>query len=374
MKIGISALFLKPAGIGGTEHMLRALLSGFSQLDTVEVVIFGNAELRDWFAYLADSKSTTIVPVRIMGNRFISELVQLPCLVRKYQLTACIFPNYFTPFFLGIPCITVIHDLNYLYFPEMVSQLKRWWLQYAHFTTLAHASKVVAISEFVKQDIIHKYQPKSAKKLLVIPNPIAWSRFTIVSPPPYIPDGPFILTVAYHYRHKNLAVLIKAFALLLSSWPDSKLVLVGQLAKNISGIRSHLVDDISHLVDSLSLREKVIVTGYISDPELAWYYRHATVFAFPSQFEGFGLPPVEALGMGLPVVTTRCTAIPEVTLGLAQYVDDPLTPQAWVEALLPVMQEPAKFVPSPSAIEQIRSTYNPQTIAQEYVKLIMSLP
>jgi glycosyltransferase involved in cell wall biosynthesis len=267
---------------------------------------------------------------------------------------------------------TVIHDLNYLYFPKVVSLLKRWWLRISHHITLKQATAVVAISDFVSNDITTKYQVSPSVNIATIPNPISWHRFTIATPPSHFVPSKFILTVAYQYRHKNLATLVKAFSQLSVTCPNIQLVLVGQLTQNIHGIRYDTIDDIPNLVAQLNLTHKVIITGYINDRELSWYYHHATVFAFPSIFEGFGMPPVEAMGMGLPVLTTRCTAIPEVTLGLANYVDDPLSVSEWTEKLQMIVESPDQFTPTQDTVNLIRATYTPQTIAQEYINLIKS--
>ncbi|MFN3926673.1 MAG: glycosyltransferase family 4 protein [Pseudanabaenaceae cyanobacterium] len=368
-KIGISTLFLKTAGIGGTEHMLHGLLTGLVQLPDIELTIFFNPDLDDWFAPFRANYRAKLVPVKILGNRFLSEFIQIPILAKQYRLDAMIFPNYFTPLIPNIPCITVIHDLNYLYFPIVVSPIKRWWLRCAHLMTLKLARKVIAISEFVRQDILQTYRVSDPTHIVTIPNPVNWSRFTVSQAPRCNLSKKFILSVAYHYRHKNLSTLIIAFAQLLPDFPDLQLVLVGQLAKHIAGIRTTPTDDIPALVTTLNLTEQIIITGYVSDAELTWYYQQATVFAFPSVFEGFGLPPVEALGMGLPVVTTNCPAIPEATLGIAQYVSDPYDPRAWAECLRQVLVRPSAFTPSADMTAKIRQIYDPRTIAQQYLQL-----
>ncbi|MCA6584890.1 MAG: glycosyltransferase, partial [Pseudanabaena sp. M051S1SP1A06QC] len=106
--------------------------------------------------------------------------------------------------------------------------------------------------------------------------------------------------------------------------------------------------------------------------ELAWYYRHAHLFAFPSLFEGFGMPPVEAMGMGLPVLTTRCTAIPEVTMNLSEYVQHPTNVDEWCNRLTEMLKNRDRYLPNSDTIQLIRHTYDPVAIARQYVDLFQS--
>jgi glycosyltransferase involved in cell wall biosynthesis len=137
-------------------------------------------------------------------------------------------------------------------------------------------------------------------------------------------------------------------------------------------MRRDRCDDIRQLVKELGLESRVYITGYISDRELAWYYHHAYLFAFPSLFEGFGMPPVEAMGMGLPVLTTRCTAIPEVTMQRAVYVENPLDVDEWSDRLTDMLNHREQYLPDQLLIQTIRQTYDPVAIAKKYVDLFRS--
>jgi glycosyltransferase involved in cell wall biosynthesis len=116
------------------------------------------------------------------------------------------------------------------------------------------------------------------------------------------------------------------------------------------------------LIAELNLGDAVRAAGYIEPQELGALYRGASLFVFPSIFEGFGLPPVEALGFGLPVITTRCASLPEVTLGLADYVDDPTN----VEELAALMTERLEDGrrPDSTAVSELRDLYSPERIGR----------
>jgi glycosyltransferase involved in cell wall biosynthesis len=384
MRIGVNSLFLKPQQVGGAEFVLRGLLIGLAQTPDVDLYVFINQDLIQWLNDLNLGKSVKVVPIKIWGNRFISEAFQLPHVVNQFKLDGLINTNYFTPWrlLLKTNSVTIIYDLNYLHFPDLFSWQKKLWLYWMHKLTLANANHTVTISDFVRQDIKESYRSKCNIK--VIYTPILWDRLDsqvcdqqdIVVDQTFqgneLVDQCFILAVANHYQHKNLATLVKAFAKIPASFNQVKLVLVGQLPDSLVGMRRDRCDDIRQLVKELGLESRVYITGYISDRELAWYYHHAYLFAFPSLFEGFGMPPVEAMGMGLPVLTTRCTAIPEVTMQRAVYVENPLDVDEWSDRLTDMLNHRDQYLPDQLLIQTIRQTYDPVAIAKKYVDLFRS--
>jgi glycosyltransferase involved in cell wall biosynthesis len=384
MRIGVNSLFLKPQQVGGAEFVLRGLLIGLAQTPDVDLYVFINQDLIQWLNDLNLGKSVKVVPIKIWGNRFISEAFQLLHVVNQFKLDGLINTNYFTPWrlLLKTNSVTIIYDLNYLHFPDLFSWQKKLWLYWMHKLTLANANHTVTISDFVRQDIKESYRSKCNIK--VIYTPILWDRLDsqvcdqqdIVVDQTFqgneLVDQCFILAVANHYQHKNLATLVKAFAKIPASFNQVKLVLVGQLPDSLVGMRRDRCDDIRQLVKDLGLESRVYITGYISDRELAWYYHHAYLFAFPSLFEGFGMPPVEAMGMGLPVLTTRCTAIPEVTMQRAVYVENPLDVDEWSDRLTDMLNHREQYLPDQLLIQTIRQTYDPVAIAKKYVDLFRS--
>jgi glycosyltransferase involved in cell wall biosynthesis len=180
------------------------------------------------------------------------------------------------------------------------------------------------------------------------------------------------LSVCAHYPLKNLECLLRAFALLSrnSILAEAKLILIGQASTNIvGGIKQQYSINLVSLAEALGIADRVQFTGFITDRELAEWYAKADIFVFPSLFEGFGLPAIEALGMGLPVITTSCAALPETTLGFATYVTEPSDPRELATVISEVASAPWRFRPSPDQVSTIRTQYDCLSIARRYVEL-----
>ncbi len=368
MRIAVDASFIDPGRVGGAEHMLTNLLEGLA----------ATAHPDDELDVFTDHPWDAPAPVRFHaltggGNRFVRIARTLRPVLARYD--AVLFANYYTPPFPRTGrrprFVTVIHDLQYLHFPEHFSRQKRVWLRAAHEATLRLADATVAISHDVRRDILARYGSRWSGRVHTIHNPVSWSRFGSEDdrgPAPV--DGRYVLAVAAQYPHKNLETLVRAFAEIRGrdSHGDVRLVLAGQLGAHLSGVAwTHPLDDV---IRDTGMTERVHVTGYLDDRSLGGAYRHATVFAFPSRFEGFALPVVEALGFGLPVLTTRSSAIPEVTMGLATYLEDPLDVEAMAARLDAMLEDPATFRPTSAGVARVRDTYGPARIGASYREML----
>ena len=362
--------FIIPGRVGGSEHMLKNLVVGLAQAsvagDTIEVLTDHPWEASD--------------PVRFrallgLGNRFVR--ITRTLMERRDRYDAILFANYFTPPFPRSArrprFVTVIDDLQHRYMTVNFSLQKRIWLNAAHRTTLRLADATVAISDAVRVDIGACYGSKWLDRVQTIHNPISWERFgsaEAAGPAPVA--GPYVLAVAAHYAHKNLETLVDAFAEVRKRMvrTDVHLLLVGQLGQNLRGIKGYR--PVGPLIAKLDLHDAVHVAGYLDDRRLGDAYRNATMFAFPSLFEGFAMPPVEALGFRLPVLTSRVTSMPEVTLGMAEYLDDPLDVTEMSERIAAMLSAPGDFTPSAGQAAKIRATYEPARIGASYRRILAS--
>jgi glycosyltransferase involved in cell wall biosynthesis len=280
-----------------------------------------------------------------------------------------LLPNYYTPLGLRGRVVTVIHDAQHEHFPENFSGRKRAWLRAAHRYTMRRADVVVAISDYVAADLIARHGDHVVGKIRVIPNAVSFDRLEPGAVPAAVPrDREIVLCVSGGYRHKNLETLVRAFAEVAARRSDSHLVVVGQAPELLLGARAGV--GVADLVRELALTNRVTVLGYITDAELGALYRVASVLAMPSLFEGFGLPVVEALGLGVPVVSTRAGSLTDVSLGLARYVDDPTSAAEMAGALIAVLAEGAQGRPSVSDVAQVRARYDPISVAALFMAAV----
>jgi glycosyltransferase involved in cell wall biosynthesis len=367
MSILIAGHFIYTGRVGGSEHMVYNLTRGLSDLG-VDVTFLCADRHNLSPEFLEDSRIAhrAIVETGGGGSRFMSE--QRACFDRRLHGTSILFPQYYLPAILperlGHAAV-VIHDFQYRHFPQYFSARKRAWLRLCHLRAFGTSARVIVVSDFVRQDAIRLFG-RSAEKAMVIPNPISWDRFPKTPGPHPFNDRPYVLSVAAHYPHKRLDVLVRAFAKVAKKQKDLLLVLCGQLPEGLISVGKD-VTGLRGLINDLGLKDRVCITGYLSDQEVGDLYHHAEAFAFPSVFEGFGMPAVEAMGFGLPTLTTRCTSLPEVTLGMAHYVDDPADIEEWASRLDALIETPR--LPSES-IERIRDHYDARTIGQLYLQAL----
>lgn len=365
----VTAHFVFHGRVGGAEHMLYNVLRGLDRNGVGLGVLCAERSNLDP-AFVAEFEASQ--PGRLVacrggtGSRFLAE--QRACLRPGLRSEAVLFPNYFVP-----PVVprrlgrvsAVVHDMQFRHFPANFSAKKRAWLSAAQAFAVRRADTVVAISDFVRDDLVRHYGARCARKVLTVPNPISWDRFDGPGLHERPIAQPYVLSVAADYAHKNLDVLIRAFAEVARRDRDLQLVFCGQDYGGLRGVAGTR-RDLKLLVHDLGLQGRVRVTGYVDDAALGRWYRHASLFAFPSLFEGFGMPPVEALGFGVPTLTTALTALPETTLGLAATVADPVRADEWADHILAMVRNPEEFRPSAADVERVRRHYSPERIGGLY--------
>lgn len=214
--------------------------------------------------------------------------------------------------------ITLTHDLTmYEYVRAGRLHPAMHWLRMRGYRLLmwsAHrkAKKILVPTNYVKEGL-SKFQPFTAKKIVVTYE---------ASEPPLPVDGqpltnvrePFIFHVGSPFPHKNIERLIQAFEILRKEIPDLQLVLPGKKEFYFEQLERDVISQ-------SSARDSIIVPGFVSDEELKWLYEHARAYVLPSLSEGFGLPGLEAMAHGCPLVSSNATCLPEVYRGAAVYFD-----------------------------------------------------
>jgi glycosyltransferase involved in cell wall biosynthesis len=295
-------------------------------------------------------------------------------------LDALLFLSYFTPPIVRAKrTVTVIHDLQYLHLSEHWPLTKRAWMRFAHAMTLRRCDAVVAISQAVKDDILNCYGARWESRVHAIWNPVALERFGSSAEQGFTGGRPYILCTAVDRPPKNLCTLIRAFARLRPKFPDYCLVLAGQLRshnrawrRTTAEIEAKLPSAVD-LVSELDLGSHVITTDFIPDEQLGALYRGASAFVLPSLFEGFGMPAVESLALGAPTLVSDLPVLREVTLGRAQYVENPLDEYEMADRIGQILNDGAAARPSPEFIAEIREKFAPITIARQYMSVLLGV-
>jgi glycosyltransferase involved in cell wall biosynthesis len=293
-------------------------------------------------------------------------------------LDAVLFPNSFTPPIVRARrAVTIIHDLQYIHFPEHWPLSRRLRMRACHEISLRRCDAIVSISQAVKNDILKFYGDRWEPRVHSIWNPIAIERFDRTAEQKFTGGRPFILTAGVDRPVKNLATLIRAFAIVRERFPDHCLVLAGQLRSKDRGWRrrdAKLEAEMPSAIDligDLGISEHVIATDFISDEQLGALYREASVFVLPSLFEGFGMPPVEAMALGAPALVTGLPVLREVTLGAAHYIENPFNAKEMAAQISALLSAGDAARPSVELRSELRRRFAPETIAEQYLKLLI---
>ncbi|HLO81591.1 MAG TPA: glycosyltransferase family 1 protein [Chitinophagaceae bacterium] len=256
--------------------------------------------------------------------------VSMPAMAGKAKADVIFSPDGFCSLHCSIPQVLAIHDLAYLHFPAGISGLYRWY--YSHYTPLfiRKAKHIVTVSEFSMRDIIAHY-PQAKGKISVVHNaadkgfhPLDWKERELVKEKHAGGSEYFLYAGSIHPR-KNLLNLLKGFSWFKKRQRSSmKLILAGRLAWG--------ADEFIKQMQSYKYRDEVILAGYVTDVEMQQLAGAAYALVYPSHWEGFGLPVLEAMQSGVPVITSSNSSMPEICGDAAMYCE-PGDSEAWGKAM-----------------------------------------
>jgi glycosyltransferase involved in cell wall biosynthesis len=335
LRIGIDVRKLTDYGIG---TYIRNLLRHLSRIDSsTEYVLF--CRPRD-SASLAEVGENFRVVVEKARPYSVREQLQVPLDLRRERIDLFHAPHYVLPALTPCRSIVTIHDCIHLRFPQYLPNRLAYTYARASLWIASHrSSRILTVSEASKGDIL-RYVSVPNAKIDVIYNAID-ERFGEKPPEDevarvrerYQLNDPFVLYAGNIKPHKNLERLIEAFHTLRRGGLEQvKLLIIGDEISKYATLR--------RAVHKYKLHKHVRFFGFVPDKTLAVLYRLAGVFVFPSLYEGFGLPPLEAMASGTPVITSNLSSLPEV-VGDAALLIDPYEPDAIADAMRRVLTEPA---------------------------------
>jgi glycosyltransferase involved in cell wall biosynthesis len=342
MHIGIDAHAIG-AQQGGNETYIKNLIRALAALDGTNryTIYLANAQAsaawRDGFARQHPNFTIRQIPQP-------TPLVRVPVFL-AYELRRrpvdVLHVQYTAPPFCPAPVVATIHDLAFEHLPETFTRRGAFQLQLTVRRTARRAARIATVSEFSRQDLLRTYG-LAPDKVAVTHNGLE-PQFT---PTPQSANEAetlrqrfgitrdFVLAVGSLQPRKNLVRLIRAYSRLRREQPDFKAQLV------IVGRKLWLHHEIFAEIGRQPWAQDVILTGYVADEDLPPLYRAATVFVYPSLFEGFGLPPLEAMACGTPVITSNNSSLPEV-VGEAALLIDAQDEAALAQAILQTVNDTA---------------------------------
>lgn len=312
MRIGVNALYLIPGGVGGTEIYLRALLTALSEIDGEnEYIVFTN---RETGGDLVPKRANFVqAPQRVRAAnrpaRILWEQVVLPVEVARRRLDVLLNPGFTAPLLCGAPQVTVFHDLQHMRHPENFR-----WFDLPFWRVLlfwsAQVSRLVVADSAATAEDLRRFYRLPASKIVIAPlgvDPVFFEIGKRRRP------EPFLLAVSTLHPHKNLDGLLRAFAEFRRKRPEFKLV--------VCGLHGFFTNELLGLRASLGLEEWVEFPGWIARAQVHELYARAWGFVYPSRFEGFGLPVLEAMAAGVPAACSRIEPIMGIAGGAALHFD-----------------------------------------------------
>lgn len=319
-RIGIDARFYGPIG-KGLGRYTQEIVDNIIKLDEDnKYVIFLRKE--NFSDFISDNPKVKKVLTDIKWYGFAEQII-FPFYIWRERLNLMHFPHFNVPIFCPVKFVITIHDLILIKFPTLrattlgpvIYKLKNLAYKIVISRAIKRSKKVITVSKYTKDDLIRKFKIKP-EKIIVTYEGVA----DLVSAGEPVNDSevlkkykiipPYLLYVGNAYPHKNLERLIRVFFRINKSLPDLKLILVGKEDYFYNRLKQYAK---SFLAESGSAAAgRIIFPGYIPDEELKVLYAHATLYIFPSYYEGFGLPPLEAMAHGLAVVSSNKTCLPEI--------------------------------------------------------------
>jgi glycosyltransferase involved in cell wall biosynthesis len=295
----------------GVQYYTKHLYNAIKKLNPVnlEVQLY-KQNTNPRFPSFLSPVSRLLTPSKIRLSRILNENLRLPKYLTRNSLDLYHSPNYVLPFFLKSPSLVTIHDLITLDYPKLCKWESVLYFKLALPRSIKKANKIVTVSEKTKTDIQTRFKIPNEKIVVTHLGISSIFRKTVDKEvlSYYSITDKYILFVGNIEPKKNLVRLLQAYNKLnLSKNLTHKLV--------ISGRKGWKCKKVFSTVKKLKLQESVIFTGYVPENDLPVLYSMADLFVFPSIYEGFGIPPLEAMACEVPILTSNTGALPETTGG-----------------------------------------------------------
>ncbi|MFH1523232.1 MAG: glycosyltransferase family 1 protein [Patescibacteria group bacterium] len=344
-RIGIDARFYGPVG-KGLGRYTQEIVDNIIKIDNFnEYVIFFNKDNFEEFKLESEKVKKIMVNVRWYT---LAEQVLMPYYIWKNNLDLMHFPHFNVPLFCPTKFIVTVHDLILTKYPTLrattlsplLYKIKNLMYKIVIWLAVKRAREVIAVSKYTKNDIVKHFKIKPEKIVVTyegVAN-LAKNRDTLFTTKlddektllSYNINKPFLLYIGNAYPHKNLENLLDVFSKLHKYQPNLQLALVGKEEYFYKKIKNYSRD--LELWQENKKETPIIFPGYVPDAQLEVLYKNALAYIFPSFYEGFGLPALEAMAKGCPVISSNKSSMPEI-LGEAAIYFNPENKEEMLEKI-----------------------------------------
>jgi glycosyltransferase involved in cell wall biosynthesis len=339
--IGLNLLYLVPGEVGGSEIYAHQLVDALGRArPDVRFTVFAGREAtpslraQGWPANVRVHQIP--VDARNKPARVAAEITLLPGAAARAGVDLLHSLGTTSPPFAGRPSVVTILDLIYEAYPDTFPTPARLGLKALVGPAARRATRVITISEAVKRDVVERLRVPAERV-----DPVLLGRGMRAAPDPTpaaelrerfgLGDGRLALCVSAALVHKNIPRLLAAFARLGPGCEDVRLVIAGHQGRELERLTAEIA--------RLGLAQRVVLTGWIEDADLEGLYAAADVCVYPSLYEGFGMPVLEAMVRGVPLACSNATSLPEVA-GDAAVLFDPTDPEAIATAVRTLLDDP----------------------------------
>jgi len=307
LRIGVNALFLIPGGVGGTEIYLRNLLAAFAKKARGHsFTVFLNRETgADLVPAHRDFQGVqTGVAAEQRPRRILYEQIRLPMDARAAGVDVLFNPGFTAPLFAPCPNVSLIHDLQHHHHPEYFKRNDLLAWRFLVWAAVRGSTRLLTVSEASREDI-HAVYGVPLERISTAEPGVEPALHSLARKAP----EPMVLCVSTLHPHKNIERLVDAFAVFRAKRPEYRLVL--------AGMRGFHAEAVERRVAHHRLEAKVTITGWIDRASIMDLYSRAQFAVFPSTFEGFGIPVVEAMAAGVPLITSDIRPMKDIAAGSA---------------------------------------------------------
>jgi len=316
IKIGIDARMFSDAFTGIGRYNFELTKRFFALKPDIEWVLFLNEPEFSQFDFPRNVKKVCVNA----PHYSLAEQTKFLLLLHKEKCDLIWFTHFNRPLFYFKPCVVTIHDTTLSFYPG--KKMGQWWRKLAYklvITMAVHMARtVITVSKNTRNDVIKLFHI-SSQKVISVWNGLSTDFYQCteaehgeVKAKFQLPKE-FLLYTGVWREHKNLVRLLQAFDIVKKSYPDVQLVITGK--------RDPHYPEVLETVRTLGLSESVRFVGLVKFSDLQKLYSAATAYVFPSLYEGFGLPPLESMAAGTPVIASNSSAIPEVCGDATEYFD-----------------------------------------------------